>query len=455
VSESDPTKISLARIRKRRIAVALALLIAAFALFVWRLQTTTPPAAATANSAVQSKGAEPQLLENDIAGKQIKGSEKIPSGGALTSRATAQPAEDESFLASIFKDRKIETPEVCGLSAAEAKEFIAANGMFSPAITNQVLAKATSKLLQSDDVREKATGMYLFAQQAGWDASESEGLNYPGCKGGDDCAAKPYQARQKVVPVNAEPLVKLALASNDVGVYATALYACSGSNTGACATISYARWAQMEPDNAAAWMMAASEAEARKDSAARASALQRAVSANDYKTRFPTLAEVLALDEIQAQPPALLTSTLSMIIGINATSNISWMGSIVRYCGRTAIRDESRRATCDALATKMAEKDETLLGLMMAKAIGERSGWSAERLQSLKDEYDVFTGQVFEGLDNANMFSCDALSKANQKFLSLAALGERAFVREFVETSGTTLAKLADGYRKSASAVIK
>jgi hypothetical protein len=455
VSESDPTKISFARIRKRRIVVALALLIAAFALFVWWLQPTTSRVAATVNGEVQSKGSAPKLLEDDIASTQIKSDEKITSGGMLTSRATAQPAEEESFLASIFKDLKIPTPVVCGLSIAESKAFIASNAMFSPAITNQVLAMVTSKLLQSNNVHEKATGMYLFALQAGWDAAESEGLNYPGCKSDGDCVTKPYQARQKATPVNAEPLVKLALASNDIGVYATALYACSGSSTGACATISYARWAQMEPDNAAAWMMAASEAETRKDSAARASALQRVVSASGYKTRFPTLAEVLTLDEIQAQPPTLLASTLSMIVGINAASDISSMGGIVRYCSRPQTMDESRRVTCDALATKMAEKDETLMGLMMAKAIGERSGWSAERLQPLKDEYDVFTGQAFEDFGKADMFSCEALSKANQKSLRVLALGERAFVRELVETSGKTVAALADGYRKSASAAIK
>lgn len=456
MSESDPTKISLARIRKRRIVVALALLTAAFALFVWWLQSTTSRVAATVNGEDQFKGAAPKLLESDVARKQIKSHEKITSIGTLTSRATPQPAEEESFLASIFKDRKIQTPEVCGLSAAEAKAFIASNAMFSPATANQVLGEATSKLLQSNNLREKATGMYLFALQAGWDAAESEGLNYPGCKGDDGCAAKPYQARQKATPVNAEPLIKLALASNDIGVYATALYACAGLNTGACATISYARWAQMEPNNAAAWMMAANEADARKDSAARASALQRAASASDYKTRFPTLAEVVARDDIQAQPPILLASTLSMIVGINAAyiSN-NWTGGIVRYCGRLEIKDESRRVTCDALATKMADKDETLLGLMMAKAIGERSGWSAERLQPLKDENDVFTEQIFEDFGKADMFSCEALSKTNQKSLRVLALGERAFVREFVETSGKTLAALADGYRKSASAVIK
>lgn len=456
MSESDPTKISLARIRKRRIVVALALLTAAFALFVWWLQSTTSRVAATVNGEDQFKSAAPKLLENDVARKQIKSHERITSIGTLTSRATAQPAEEESFLSSIFKDRKIETPEVCGLSAAEAKAFIASDATLSPGITNQILAEATSKLLQSNNVREKATGMYLFALQAGWDAAESERLNYPGCKGDDGCSAKPYQARQNAAPVNAEPLVKLALASNDIGVYATALYACSGSNTGACATISYARWAQMEPDNAAAWMMAANEADARKDSAARASALQRAASASDYKTRFPTLAEVVTLDEIQAQPPILLSSTLSMIVGINAAyvSN-NWMGSIVRYCGRLEIKDESRRVTCDALATKMAEKDETLLGLMMAKAIGERSGWSAERLQSVKDEYDVFTGQVFEGLGSANMFSCEAVSKGNQKILRMLTIGERATTREYVKTSGKTLAELADGYRKSAPVAIK
>jgi hypothetical protein len=447
VKETDAIKTSLASTRKRRIIVVLVFVTVALSLVTWRLYSTRSHAAKTITSEHHTQGILPQLSTGDVANKHGHFNEKTSSSSARSSRSVAKPVEEESFLASIFKDLKDSTPEVCGMSATEAKAFIASNGMFYTEVTNRALAKATSKLVQSNHVREKATGLYLLALQASWDAGESERLNYPGCKGDDDCAAKPYQARQRAVPVNAEPLVELALDSGDIGVYVTALYACSGSNVGACAKISYARWAQIEPDNAAAWMMAASETEARKDSAARASALQRAISASDYKTRAPTLADVLALDEIQAQPPTLLASTLSMIVGINAAYGIGSVGGIGRHCGRLENTDESRRATCDALATKMAEKDETLVGAMMAKSIGERSGWSAERLQPLKDEYEVYTGQIFEGISEENMFSCDVISRGNQQLLRSFALGERGATREFVKNSGKTLAELATSYR--------
>jgi hypothetical protein len=455
VKEADAIKNSPHHIRKRRIIVIFALVAAALALVVWRLQPTTSPLAATANSGAPSESSTPALLQDDTANKQVKSNDKTASIAALTSRAPVKPVEEESFLASIFKDFKNQTPEVCGLSAAEAKAFIASNGMFFSETTSRALADATSKFVQSNNVHEKATGLYLFALQAGGDAAESERVNYPGCESSDDCVLKPYQARQKAVPVNAEPLVTLALESNDISVYATALYACSGSTTGACAKISYARWAQMEPDNAAAWMMAASEAEARKDSAARASALQRAVSANDYNTRFPILTDVLVSDEIQDQPPMQLASTLSTIVGLNAASTIGSLVGLGRHCARLEVMDEPRRVMCDALATKMAEKDETLFGVMMAKSIGERSGWSAERLQPLKDEYEVFAGHAFEGMFGEKMFTCEAVSIGNQKLLHMLALGERGATREFVKQSGKTLAEMAAEYRKSAATVAK
>jgi hypothetical protein len=455
VKVADAIKTSSRYIRKRRVVVALLLAIAAFALFVWRLHSSTSPLAATANSEVQSKVSPPTLLKDDTANKQVQGNDKTASVTGLTSRAAVKPVEEESFLASIFKDFKNQTPEVCGLSAAEAKAFIASNGMSFNPMTNRTLTDATSRLIQSDNVREKAMGLYLFAQQAGWDAAASEQLNYPGCESSDNCVGKPYEAMQKAARVNAEPLVKLALDSSDISVYATALYACAGSNTGACGTISYARWAEMEPDNAAAWMMAASEAETRKDSAARTAALQRAVSADGYNTRLPILTGVLVSEQIQDQPPMLLASTLSMIVGLNAAYSIPSFAGIGRHCGRLETMDESRRVACDALATKMAEKDETLMGLMMAKAIGERSGWSAERLQPLKDEYEVFAGHAFEGMFGEKMFSCEAVSIGNQKLLRMLSLGERGTTSELVKKSGKTLAELAADYRKSAATVTK
>ena len=462
MSDTDTSGTSLARTRtrtrgKRRVAIAMAfaLLVAAIAAFVsWR-HLTISAVAGTVIGEIQPDATAPKLQADDTASTQGKSREKITSSGTLTPRPAAQPAEEESYLASIFKDLKNQTPEVCGMSAAEAKAFIATDGTASTAITYQLIADATVKLLQSNNLHEKATGMYLFAQQAGRDAAASERLNYPGCKNNNECSSKPFYAAQAAIPVNAEPLVNLALDSNDISVYATALYACSGSTTGACAKISYARWAQMEPNNAAAWMMVASEAEKRKDSAARAAALQRAVSASDYKTRLPTLVEVLASDEIQAQTPIVLASTLSMVIGMNAASSIPSMVGFGRHCGRLENMDESRRATCDALATKMAEKDETLMGLMMARSIGERTGWSAERLQPLKDEFEVYTGQIFDGISTENMFSCEAVSKQNQLLLRTFTLGERGAMREIVKNSGKTLAELAAIYRAQPNPLTK
>lgn len=450
MNESENNRPAPRQNQKRRVIVVLALVGIAFALAIWMLRPIKSAVAVAANSESMFQHTAPKPPEEDALNKQAEDNEKT-APDSPPSRAAATPVEDKSSLATMSKDIEDQTPEVCGLSVAEAKEFLANLATQSIATTNRVLAEASSKLTQSNNVREKAAGLYLFALVAGGDAAESERLNYPGCKGNDDCVVKPYQATQNAAPTNAEPLIKFALESNDVGAYAAALYACRGADTGACATISYAQWAEMEPDNAAAWMMAAGEAENRKDSAARAALLQRAVGASSYNTRLPNLAEVVALDEIRTQPPLTLTPTMNMIIGINAAAVIPSMMGISRHCARPETMDDARRATCDALLTKMAEQDETLSGLMMAKSIGKSIGWSAERLQPLNDEFEVYTGHIFAGTTEKNVFGCAALAKGKQLILRSFAVGERGAIQEIVEKSGKSLAELAADYRKSSA----
>lgn len=402
--------------------------------------------AAATSTAAQSM-LQPATKTNDaISGKQpLENNQPKTSSNAasITKQAKAEPLEASPVGGK--------TPEVCGLTKAEVEAYMASNSFSASNTSNQptlALSEVTRKLIQSEKLQDQALGLYVMTHLAGWDAMESERLNYPGCKHPDDCASKPFEALQRARSANAEPLVKLALANNDANVYAAALYACLGAKTGACGKLSYARWAQMEPDNAAAWLSAASEAESRKDSAARIAALQRAADAKSYNSRLPQLAEVVQSDSVQAQPPLTLTTVYATLFSAGAASSIGMLSSAASYCGRKEIMDEARIALCDALATKIADKDETLVAAMIAKSIGERIGWSAERLQLYKDEYAVATGQIFEGFDDENMLSCEAITKSNQRLLRTLQVGERAAARETVEKSGKTLAEAAAEYRK-------
>jgi hypothetical protein len=429
-------------------AVALIFMLAAFIIWQWKpihdFVNNLMPAALSADSALPNASA---LRSADS--KSLNSSESS-SDIAKKSLSQTQPStEDESFLATVFRGH---TPQVCGLTEAEAKAYVASNGFFDVPIARRGLADAVSKFVQSKDLREKTLGLYLLAHLANEATMESERLNFPGCTPSSACFFdKPYEAMLKARPANAEPLVKLALSSNDVDLYAAALYACSGDKTGSCGLVKYERWAEMEPDNAFAWLMVASEAESRKDSATRTAALQSAAAAKGYDSRVPSMAAVFEAESVQVQSATAQMAILGALTQINSATGFKPMSGWGRHCGVAESMDEDRRITCEALATKVAEKSETLIGIRMASTIGERVGWSSERLQQLKDEYAVATGKMWSEFSNLdkNMFTCDTLAKTNESARKLLKGGERQMTRDLVKSSGKSLAELAEGYRKT------
>lgn len=348
---------------------------------------------------------------------------------------------------------KEETPEVCGLSQSEVEAYLKLGDADVLDLSKKsalVLADIARDMIQSKKISEQTVGLYVTAHLAGWKAMEVERLNNPDCEPSAECSSKPFYAMQDARAASVEPLINLATSSNDPGVYAAALYACMGAKVGGCESLSYAQWAAMEPDNAAAWLSAASEAGSRKDPAAQAVAWQRAAEATRYDFRVPRIAGIVETESAQAQGPLSLTPMYALLFSANAMVGMPLFSGMVKHCSREEVRDDARRTLCDAIAEKMAESDETLLAAMMARAIGERVGWSAERLQSLKDEYTVATGQMFEGITDKNMLSCAMVKKSNERVLRVLQIGERAAAREAVEKRGKSMAEMAQLYRNPA-----
>jgi hypothetical protein len=438
---------STVRSRKFRLVAAVGLTVVVIALLAWQsdlahllVSKFTPIGSNTGDKFVLSKEAKLNLSET--LASQSNGI------NVMTAKSpTNIKGNEDSAIAEIFKGS---APEICGLTKEEAKAFIASNGNTGARSANLVLNEKISKFVQSGNLREKAIGLYLFAHQAGQAAMDSESVNYLGCKKSPECFNKPYEAMLQARPVNAEPLVKLALGSNDLDVYATALYGCTGVKTNVCASLTYQNWAEMEPNNAAAWLMAANEAESRKDSVARAAALRHAVTAKDYNTRTPSLATVLTAESAKELSPLAQSSIAGVLMEIDESIKFKPLGGVGRHCGAAEVIDDERRVLCDALATKLADNDKTLVGVRMAITIGERLGWSNERLQPLKDEYLVGTSPTPGSLDQT-MFTCNTLYKANQAVQKSLSVGERAAVHDVVKKSGKSLAELASDYRLTSS----
>lgn len=415
-------------------AVIVVLLFAA-----WKLDVVTiilgeeriPKVSFTNNVTSKASG-----ISGEILGPPSIGDADGGTGKGLNISSNAQPEIEN-------------TPEICGLSSAEAKAFMASKNMSSPSSSNWGMAEAVSKLVQSSNLREKTLGLFIAALQTSLTTGAAERLNTPGCKADDPCFLKQFEAQMQARLANAEPLVKLALSNNDASVYAAALYACGSTVQGACSTISYSRLAEMAPDNAAAWLMVAGEANLKKDNVAVANALQRAVDAKYYDVYTPPLASVLSSELVKAQTPLEQSLIATELRKIGSVVGFLKTEGVFTHCVPAGALDSSRRATCEALAVKFAEKDETGSAVLVATKVGEKLGWSAERLQPLNDELDIVVGQNVVAEINPNKFTCDNLAKSNLALQKSLTLGQRTAVREFVGKSGKSMSEVAGEYRKA------
>jgi hypothetical protein len=375
-------------------------------------------------------------IENEILSPRSASNAGGGTGKGLDASSNAQPEKEH-------------TSEVCGLSASEAKAFIASRDKPLASSSNRGMAEAVSKLVQSSNLREKTLGLFITTIQTSLATADAERLNTPGCKADEPCFLKQFEAQMQARLANAEALVKLALSSGDASAYAAALYACGSAVQGACSTISYSRLAEMVPDNAAAWLMVAGEANLKKDNVAVAKALQRAVDAKSYDVYTPPLASVLSSELVKAQTPleqSLIATELRKIGSVVAFLKTE---GVFSYCVPAGALDGGRRAICEALAAKFVEKDETSGALLVASKVGEKLGWSAERLQPLNDELDISVGQNFIAEINPNKFTCDNLAKSNQALQKSLTLGQRTAIRQFVGNSGKSLSEVAAEYRKA------
>jgi hypothetical protein len=370
---------------------------------------------------------------------------------ALPGRGISPVGVDDyqTLFAEIFKGKM---PEICGLTADEAKTYINTNGDSVAHLPMPSFNAALDKLLRSDKAEERLVGFYVRAYEAGETAMKAEKVNYPGCKRDSGCWDATYKAKQEAQASAAEPLVQWALSSGDAKIYAAALYACGAVKAGACSSVSYAGWAQLEPENASVWLLIASDAERRKDVAARTAALDRAAAARDYNPRVPNVAAIFNADSVRAESPLVQSLVASKLMMVDSgLPRLSWASGIGRHCGRAEAMGDTRRVLCDQLATKIAEKDETLMGLRLAQSAGERAGWDAARVQRLKDEYTIFLMPLSQLSFDEKMLTCESLNTINAWTAKLLTVGERAIAREMVRTSGKSLAELAEEYRKTVS----
>ena len=251
------------------------------------------------------------------------------------------------------------------------------------------------------------------------------------------------------------PLVDMALHTSDATVYALALAACAtggpiaGTNQ-SCLMLSAERAAQLDPDNAAAWVDLAAAAQQRHETDAVAAAIYRASVATQVQGRSQMFA-ALALAALPAHlPPPERTSVVVRLIGIQAGLLGTDYRSVVTYCSAVGMTDSNRRQTCEALAELLVARGTTVVDLAIGRSIGARAGWPAERVEQLSARVEAYMWAPFNEFFAAprGPMSCASMRRTEQWWSAPAGKGQRAYAEEAVARAGLSDADLVARYRE-------
>ncbi len=231
--------------------------------------------------------------------------------------------------------------------------------------------------------------------------------------------------------------------------------ACTSLRTGVCGSVNVGNWARLEPDNAAVWLMVASDALMRKDNAARDDALRRAAAARGYDAHTPQLAPLLNDEAVKALPPMVRARFDGVIFSLqNRVLATPYMG-LMSYCMRDETTDPARNTVCTALADKLLEKDSSIIGSVTAAKIATKMGLDASRLKALRDEAIVEYATLLDFGQRSDGYSCENLAKTNLFVQQVLSKGARATMREYATKRGKTMIELAEEYRKTSPDLFK
>ena len=177
-----------------------------------------------------------------------------------------------------------------------------------------------------------------------------------------------------------DALTHMAAASHDPVMAHWALAACLAAdlaNRTRCAAPAR-RWAQLDPDNAVAWL-AVMDAEP----AAAPEAMQQVVLASRFDEHF---GEVLREAAQAARPewaPFLRLQVLNHAFTADTKGLVSY-SPLLQHCAPAQLADPDRRQRCEAIAELMVGRGRTLLAQKVGWVFAKRLNWPEQRLAPLR-----------------------------------------------------------------------
>ena len=225
-------------------------------------------------------------------------------------------------------------------------------------------------------------------------------------------------------PGDVTALVQLARSARDPVIWAWAFGSCGGGmHAEPCGQLDAAEWARDDPGNAWPWLLLG-----EVDPQRRREALAKAAKA----ARVQTFAGQLVDQVLRAAPPDmpryLRRQPMLDAMGTEAMLHSPALAYLSDECGASG----GRHADCQAVAEHLSQRADTWHGVGQGIALGERLGWSAERLAALRDERR--RGEQTNAMPvltlHAQPHACDALEGAERFVTGVAAFGETGAARQ-------------------------
>lgn len=421
--------------RSRARWLGVVLILVALAALVWQAWTSgfgdeLPPAS-------PSEAVGKTSLKDMLAGVD---SAKLHAWAASSAALAAMPAS--APLAS-------DETEICGLGRVKADDSGQPKDMAPIRFAAQrARERLLSTLANSPDEVARAAGLLLMS--AGRPQLSDETCDSADCARRAAPVNNNTAGRLRSDLVARDALASMALTTRSPRVYALAMNACqSHRKEGVCLQLSPEQWARLDPDNAVPWLYVAADAGDRREAPTAAEAFFRVSRAARSDTHWGALTG-LVLAKLPSELPILDKVALAgEVLVIEAEALMPFVPAS-QYCSVAEVRDANRQQVCSAMAEVLVYKGSSLMDVALGTSIGQRAGWTAERLAALQDERDALL-QLNDQSAPPQPWSCSGLVRTLNQLAEMGQHGELGAMRRALKQSPESVAVLARKHREAAA----
>lgn len=220
-------------------------------------------------------------------------------------------------------------------------------------------------------------------------------------------------------------LAQLAAASHDPVIAHWAVSACWAADARRrppCAALAR-RWAQLEPDNAVAWL-----AVLDGEPAAEAEVMQQVALASRFDEHVGEVTRQAAQAVRPEWVPYLRLQVLSHAFEED-TRGLSSYAPLFQHCAPGQLADPDRRQRCEAITELLVGQGRTVIAQKFGLRLAERLAWPERRLAPLRAAHlrvDDALRAAGAHVQGHGAFSCAAVESDLRRLLAVAREGEWA-----------------------------